>query len=180
MPTVNWTPAATPVPTAVVIQEYTSIAGRKIWDDHDDANGIRPNAVTVRLVRNGTVMKEQTVTAADNWQYSFDDLPVYDKSGKPFVYTLSEQPVNGYYAQVDGYNLVNKLLEEAAPPQVPTIERLSEKELENLIYLPNYRTPLYSALLGTGLELPAYPFVFAGFGCIALLVASRKKRRDDT
>lgn len=173
-------PTATPVPTPV--QVYISMAGRKIWDDHDNASGIRPDAVTVRLVRNGTVIEERTVSAANDWHYSFDNLPFYDQKGKPFVYTLSEQPVGGYYALVDGNNLVNKLLDEPAPPQGPTIERMSEEELTSLIYLPNYKTPLYGALLKTGLELPAYPFVFAGIGCVALIVllaAGRKKRKDD-
>lgn len=140
--------------------------------------------MTVRLVRNGAVIEQRTVSAESDWHYSFSDLPVYDASGKPFVYTLSEQPVGGYYAVVDGHNLINKLLlDEAAPPQGSTIERLSEEDLTNLLYLPNYSTPLYSGLLGTGLELPVYPFVFAGIGCTALIVllaASRKKRKDDT
>ena len=174
-------PTATPVPTPV--QRYISIAGQKIWDDHDDAKGIRPDTITVRLVRNGAIIAEQTVSAADGWQYSFQDLPFYDAKGKPFVYTVSEGPVSGYYALVDGYRLVNRLLDESTPPPRPTAVPPSEEELTHLIYLPNYRTPLFSGLIKTGLELPAYPLIFAGLGCVAviiLLAAGRKKRKDDT
>ena len=41
-----------------------------------------------------------------------------------------------------------------------------------------YGTPLFG-MLGTGDETPAYPFVFAGIGVIALAVALfiRRKRR---
>lgn len=159
------------------------MAGRKVWEDDDNAKGIRPGSVTVRLVRNGAVIEECVASAENGWQYSFDNLPVYDRQGKRYAYALSEQPVSGYYAVIDGDRLINRLLvEEATPVETPVVRRPSEEELTNLIYLVDYKTPLYGSLLGTGLDLPVYPFVFAGLGCVAVvaLLAGRRKRKDDT
>ena len=157
-----------------------SIAGQKIWEDQDNASGIRPDEVTVRLIRNGTVIAEATVTANNGWQYRFDDLPFYDPQGVPYAYAVSESPVPGYYARVDGYDLINRLVpDEPAPSDPPVKNPPSEEELIWKLYLPNHEPRQYGKLLKTGLELPAYPFVFAGIGCAALITlrATKRKRR---
>ena len=60
----------------------------------------------------------------------------------------------------------------------PRYEDYTEEELEELFDLFGYGTPLFG-MLDTGDETPAYPFVFAGIGVIALAVALfiRRKRR---
>ena len=179
------TPVATPTPTPM---EFTSVAGQKSWDDDDDANGIRPDSVVVRLLQNGNVIAQQTVTADSGWRYSFDDLPVWDDSGNRYEYAVSEQMVRGYYSQVDGYDLTNKLLpggpnvpdDPVEPPHGFETLRPTEENLEALIRLFGYDTPLFGGLLKTGDEIPAYPFIFAGVGLasvVALLSARRKKKR---
>lgn len=168
------------------LQEYRSLAGRKVWNDNDNASGLRPDAIIVRLVRNGVVIAEQRVSADNHWQYSFDDLPVYDEAWNPYVYTVSEQPVNGYYAVVSGNDLINVLLtedelpEDDSPDDVPHLPPLDSSDMADLIYLFDYMVPLYGRLLGTGLEIPAYPFIFAGVGggiLLALLLTKRRKRK---
>ena len=176
----------TPVPTPVPEQEYIRIAGQKIWRDNDDELGLRPTSVTVRLLQNGVKIAQQTVTAENDWNYSFENLPVWDDYGSAYHYAVNEQLVVGYYSIVNGYNLVNTLLPvEAETPEKQTPEGFAKKrltigELSNLINLFEYDTPLFGELLGTGLETPVYPFVFAGIGGLALLLLaamSWKKRR---
>ena len=59
----------------------------------------------------------------------------------------------------------------------PTVE-----ELEDLIELFGYGTPLWGGLLQTGDQLPIYPFVFGGFGllALALLAILEQKRRKQS
>ena len=85
-------------------------------------HGIRPSSITVNLLANGKKIASKTVTASDNWQYSWDNLPAY-AHGKKIIYTVTENPVAGYTSTVDGYNLtntLNTLLKPKTPkPQVP-------------------------------------------------------------
>ena len=75
--------------------ELINIEGEKIWDDRNDVDKIRPKEITVELYADGEKIGQQTVTAANNWKYSFTDLPKA-KDGKEIVYTVGEIPVKGY------------------------------------------------------------------------------------
>ncbi|MGF3076934.1 Cna B-type domain-containing protein, partial [Facklamia sp. P12955] len=85
----------------------TTIEGVKTWDDANNQDGIRPAEITVNLLANGEKVAEQTVTADDEWAYSFSNLPV-NKAGKAITYTVAEEAVEGYEAIVNGYNITNK------------------------------------------------------------------------
>ncbi|HEY4398913.1 MAG TPA: Cna B-type domain-containing protein [Lactobacillaceae bacterium] len=87
--------------------EATKVTGAKTWNDSDNQDGLRPDKITVNLLANGKVFDSQTVTTADNWQYTFDNLPVLDANGKEIVYTIAEDKVDGYITSVDGYDLTN-------------------------------------------------------------------------
>ena len=51
-------------------------------------------------------LQQKKFTAANNWKYSFDNLPKY-KDGKEIVYTISEVGVEGYTPEITGYNIKN-------------------------------------------------------------------------
>lgn len=88
--------------------ELTSITGTKTWKDADNQDGKRPESITVNLFADGTKLKSQKVSAdADgNWSYSFVNLPKYAK-GKEITYTVTEDAVDGYTTESDGYNFIN-------------------------------------------------------------------------
>ena len=86
--------------------EKISISGSKTWDDADNQDGKRPDSITVRLFADGTEVKSKTVTANDNWSWSFTDLDKYN-SGTEIVYTISEDADDNYTTVVDGYNITN-------------------------------------------------------------------------
>ena len=133
----------------------------------------------MRLLRNGSVIAELVVTSEDGWQYRFDELPYYDPHGRPYAYAVSERPVPGYYASAEGYNLINRLVPDVPPPSdSPVKNPPSEEELTWKLYLPNHEPQRYGNLLKTGLELPAYPFVFVGIGCAALITLRLTKRKQ--
>ena len=88
--------------------ELTSITGTKTWKDADNQDGKRPESITVNLFADGTKLKSQKVSAnADgNWTYSFTDLPKY-ANGQEITYTVTEDAVDGYTTESDGYNFIN-------------------------------------------------------------------------
>lgn len=85
----------------------TTISGVKTWQDNNNQDGQRPSSVTVNLLANGKQIQSQKVTATDNWQYSFKDLPEYDTNGQKISYTVTEDNVADYTTTIDGNNLIN-------------------------------------------------------------------------
>ncbi|HIW88771.1 MAG TPA: Cna B-type domain-containing protein [Candidatus Ligilactobacillus excrementipullorum] len=86
--------------------EKTSVSGQKTWKDHNDQDGKRPSEITVNLLADGQKVATKTVTAKDDWKYSFDDLDKF-KAGKEIKYTVQEDPVAGYETTYDGVDITN-------------------------------------------------------------------------
>ena len=170
-------------------EEYTTIQDAKIWLDGGNASGNRPNYITVHLLRDGVEIDSRVVTAATNWQYSFENVPVDDGYGHVYVYTVVEDPVPGYYSRVSGTSVANGEIpnEPEIPPETPRYRTpppfndMTEEQLEDLLDLFDYATPLFGRPLGTGDEIPVYPFVFAGIGLTAVLVLliGRRRRKNE-
>ncbi|MBQ8401184.1 MAG: Cna B-type domain-containing protein [Clostridia bacterium] len=100
--------------------ETIDIIGVKTWDHGDNPEDEWPDSVTVYLLHNGEVADHCIVTAEDEWNYSFTNLPVYDADGQPITYTIAEEPVPEYKTVVSGYNLLNTH-ESAEIPETITI-----------------------------------------------------------
>ena len=81
----------------------TDISVSKEWDDADNQDNLRPASVTVRLYADGNPVdgKTATLNAANKWTATFENLPVC-KSGTAIVYTVVEDKVAGYTANVTG------------------------------------------------------------------------------
>ena len=158
--------------------EFIQLNGAKTWNDNDNATGKRPVSITVRLLRDGVAIDQRTVTAANNWEYTFANLPKDNGYGHTYVYTIHEDAVAGYYARITGTNITNSIL---PPPPPPTPPEKTEEEWEELIELFDYDTPLLG-ILGTGEEHPVYPYVFGGIGAIAIaafvLLGRKRKERQ--
>ena len=86
--------------------ETTEVSGSKTWDDENDQDGKRPGSITINLLANGVRKESKTVTADDNWSWSFTNLPKYE-NGKAINYTITEDAVPDYTAEIDGYNVTN-------------------------------------------------------------------------
>ena len=87
--------------------EVTAVSGSKTWFDNNNQDGKRPASITINLLADGTEIKEMTVDADDEWKWSFDNLPKYRDHGTEIKYTITEEDVDGYTSQVDGYNVTN-------------------------------------------------------------------------
>lgn len=88
----------------------TDVAGEKKWNDLNNQYQLRPEKITVRLYQNNKEFAHQEVSAQTNWAYHFSNLPLQDKSGKNYTYTVKEDPVPGYEAVLDGTTITNNLL----------------------------------------------------------------------
>jgi hypothetical protein len=77
--------------TAVNTLKSGSFTVNKVWDDDQNREADR-KAVTVQLYRDGEAMGDEvTLDTSNDWSYTWNDLPVYQKNGtdKSF-YTLIE------------------------------------------------------------------------------------------
>ncbi|WP_321780353.1 Cna B-type domain-containing protein [Schaalia cardiffensis] len=81
--------------------EKVKVEGVKTWDDDNDRDGKRPGEITVRLKTKDGEQASQKVTAANNWAYSFTDLPKYTDKGDEIVYTVTEDAVGEYATKID-------------------------------------------------------------------------------
>ena len=73
----------------------TSVSGSKTWNDNNNQDGVRPDSITVELLKtvNGTTtsMGEnyKQVLTGNKLDYSWSNLPVYE-AGKEITYTVKE------------------------------------------------------------------------------------------
>ena len=69
----------------------------KVWDDEDNNDGYRPDAITVKLYADGALYGEKTITPDENdvWETTFENLPVY-KKGEKVGYTVEEDAIDEY------------------------------------------------------------------------------------
>ena len=169
-----------------------TLTGRKIWEDDDNVSG-RPAQITVVLLRNGKSYEQRTVTAANGWQFSFQNLPYDDGFGNVYTYEFREAPVAGYFTRMDGDDtIVNYRLPgpveyayfDGTGTPLAGFENETEEDLEELIELFGYDSPLWGEqLLPTGDELPPYVIAFGGVGAAALIalilltVLNKRKQR---
>ena len=86
--------------------EKISIEGTKTWEDNNNQDGVRPNTITINLLANGEKVDSKEVTENEEWKWTFTDLPKY-KEGTEIVYTITEDEIEGYTSQVNGYNVTN-------------------------------------------------------------------------
>ncbi|MBQ7145721.1 MAG: VaFE repeat-containing surface-anchored protein [Lachnospiraceae bacterium] len=89
-----------------VKEEKTEVSGIKTWNDNNNQDGKRPASITINLLANGQKVDSRTVTAANNWRYSFTNLPK-KANGRDIEYTITEEAVSGYTTEVNGYNVTN-------------------------------------------------------------------------
>ena len=120
----------------------TAVKGKKIWDDANNKDGIRPDSITVALLANGketgkTVTVTKATALSDNeWAFEFTELDRY-ANGQEIKYTVKEiGTVKGYTANEDGMNVTNthpvnptpgKPNDPGKPGQKPQLPNTGEK-----------------------------------------------------
>ncbi|MFC3900981.1 Cna B-type domain-containing protein [Aliicoccus persicus] len=93
--------------------ERINLNGAKTWDDADNQDGVRPESITVNLLANGELVESILVTAENNWEFTFSDLPV-NEAGEEISYTVTEDTIEHYSVDVnnDSYEITNSYTPE--------------------------------------------------------------------
>ncbi len=78
-----------------------NIRGTKSWNDFDNKYLTRPSSITINLLRDGEKIDSVETSASQNWKYSFDNLARYKEKDVEYVYTVSEDHVDGYTASTN-------------------------------------------------------------------------------
>lgn len=159
--------------------EVTEVTVKKVWDDKENKDGLRPDKVTVRLLADGQEVASQELSAATDWKTAFTNLPVY-KAGKKIDYTLTEDSVAGYTAKIDGFTVTNHHT-PTTPPTTPsttpptTPSSTSEKPQSSTTSKAGKKKILPS----TG-EVVAYGLIGVGalLAVVAIGLLLRGKRKD--
>ena len=94
---------AFPMPT--VSYTVVNVTVTKVWDDNDNADGLRPDSVTVELYADGEATGNTLVLSEDNdWTATFGGLAAYrwDEDGSQYEisYSVEEIAVDGYDASL--------------------------------------------------------------------------------
>ncbi|MFY9262610.1 MAG: Cna B-type domain-containing protein [Actinomycetaceae bacterium] len=101
------------------------IVVKKVWDDANDKDGLRPKSVTVKLLANGKPTDYELILSEDNnWKASFTDL---DKNmqGEKITYTIEEVSTSDAYVSVisgdqdSGFTITNTHEPKPADPASP-------------------------------------------------------------
>ena len=106
-----------------VTNHYTpgqvNISVTKNWQDQNDADGIRPDSITVKLYADGKdTGKELVLNQKNNWTGSFDDLDEY-ADGVKIIYTIAETKVDGYDTAISGSAETGFVISNSHTPATP-------------------------------------------------------------
>jgi len=131
--------------------EKTTVKGKKIWNDEENKDGIRPASITVKLLADGQdTGKTAVASEATGWTYEFTDLDRY-KDGQAIEYSVVEVPVEGYSSKVEGFNITNTHTPEKPTPGKPNEPGKPGQKPQ----LPNTGEKASSAAVVAGLALMA-------------------------
>jgi hypothetical protein len=81
--------------------DTVTVAGKKTWIHGSNPESKRPGQITVYIKDGGYIVKQKVITAADNWQWSFE-LPKYGANGTEIRYSVDEGNVPSYTKTITG------------------------------------------------------------------------------
>ena len=89
----------------------TSISVKKVWDDKENYEGLRPDSVTINLYANGESVDSVELNEENEWKYTWSVL-AYDEDGEAIEYTIDEEKVEGYDTAIlgnaeEGFTVIN-------------------------------------------------------------------------
>lgn len=95
-----------------------------IWEDNDDQDGIRPDAVNIKLKGNDKLVDSSELDEDVKWKHSFTNLPVRE-NGNEISYTAEENEIPGYTTTIEktdtGYVFTNTHIPETVTVTVDKV-----------------------------------------------------------
>jgi hypothetical protein len=93
----------------------------KTWNDDNNRDGNRPVSVTVRLLADGTEVASAQLSEENEWKYTFTGLPRLTEAKERINYTITEDPVDWYTAEIKGFNIRNNYEPEVTSVSVKKV-----------------------------------------------------------
>lgn len=96
---------------------------KKVWDDADNQDGLRPTSITVRLLADGVdTGKTLTLDKNGSWQGSFMGLNEKNAAGQIITYTVKEDPtIASYIPTITGNATSGYTITNSHTPEVTSI-----------------------------------------------------------
>ena len=97
----------------------------KVWEDEDDKDEIRPDQIVVNLVADDESVDEANVSADGEWTVTFSGVPkdkLVNGEFVPIVYSVEEEPVEGYEAEIEEADGVFTITNTHVPETEPVTE----------------------------------------------------------
>ncbi|MGY3704854.1 hypothetical protein BW731_00870 [Vagococcus martis] len=117
---------STQIKDTTIINSYTpgktSVTVTKRWEDNNNQDGIRPNAIHVQLYANGKESgKPVELNEANNWSYTWQEL-AEKKDGKTIVYTVKEvDSIPDYGSTISENNVGNIVITNTYTPKLTQV-----------------------------------------------------------
>ena len=112
-----------------------SVTVQKIWNDNNNAEGLRPARIRVTL-STGT---SYILSEANGWTVTVHNLPA-ERNGTAIQYTWSEQRVIGYTQETRRYGNTTVFVNTYTPVPLPKLP--GRKGTGKIVLLDDYDTPL--------------------------------------
>lgn len=119
----TFTVTNTHIPTVV------NVDVTKVWTDGENQDGNRPDSISVILTSNDGNRYTATITAANNWKYTFSKLPKFFNEGTQIEYTLAEDAASGYSNVIekkDNYTFVLTNKYSPATVDIPVVKKWND------------------------------------------------------
>ncbi len=111
------------------VPKITKISVKKVWNDADNAAGIRPESIKVQLYKNGNTKVYDAVELSEknNWSYTWEGLPTMENN-EDIIYAVDEVEIPaGYEKEVT--NKETKFI--ITNTHVPDVTKISVEKVWN-------------------------------------------------
>lgn len=181
-------PTEKPIPVSVLV--------KKVWDDADDQDKIRPEDVEIMLYIDGKRSGDTVILSEKNgWADKFTNLPMHKEDGTAYVYTVSEISVpSGYRAAVvlegegldsEGaycyrYTVTNSHIPETTPPETTPPETTPPGSTSPPETTRPTSPPQILGIEGSNLAVYLLiGFGIVGIGAVIIIILAAKRRKKD-
>ena len=83
-------------------EETAKVRIKKLWEDSENANGARPDSITVYLLQDENIIKNAELNDKNGWETEFDKLPICQEDGATkYKYSVKEAQVSGYVSNIE-------------------------------------------------------------------------------
>ena len=116
--------------------DTTDVLVTKVWEDNNDEAQKRPSSIKLLLKNGSETVGEQEVSGdTDTWQYTFEDVAMYNENGQEIVYSVDEAEVNSgdlqfYNKSVSGLTLTNEFTQDTSTVDIPVTKVWEDNETQ--------------------------------------------------